>query len=439
MAPKKRKEATPSELEYDDLVELASDTEEKGERYKGGEKALRFYLKALDLYNMALKQKPNDLDVVFNVSRLRMVLAEMKDPAPSPQERTVLLHDSASGFRFILATDARNADVGYMLATTLFAQAESSSDGVMEMLEEASSILDWVFVVQYEKFQNDAKERSEISPVVEDAPPQQDMETDEPDMNVYDTAVIEESVTESVLSQTLTTHAEILILAFSTLLNEELYLKALGLLDRASVICPSDMEVWVRKAELVTAKLKITYNVAEAKEALAYLDAVIGRDEKCVEALTDKGDLMWLMGENGASVAETRTLWAKAAEAYTAALALEPCIVDIAMALADCHLGRMKAYEGENEKMEKTRSVLASNAAMYYQRVVNQVPTHGGSYLGFARATSYIVGREEECRKALRTLRKMQPWVWSEIEYDDNGVPFSENVKRLEWFKFVCL
>lgn len=49
-----------------DLLDAAQELEEKGDRYKDGPKALRFYQRASEMYSQANQLEPDLLDVLYN-------------------------------------------------------------------------------------------------------------------------------------------------------------------------------------------------------------------------------------------------------------------------------------------------------------------------------------------------------------------------------------
>lgn len=66
-APKKGGAKEPTYETYDECMEGGVDAEERGERYKDGEKAQRFYEQASELYAKALSMEENSFDAAYNL------------------------------------------------------------------------------------------------------------------------------------------------------------------------------------------------------------------------------------------------------------------------------------------------------------------------------------------------------------------------------------
>lgn len=74
-ASKKGGRAEPTYDTYDDALDGGVNAEEKGERYKDGEKAQRFYEQAAELYGRALGFNDKSYDAAYNLGRVWYVLA----------------------------------------------------------------------------------------------------------------------------------------------------------------------------------------------------------------------------------------------------------------------------------------------------------------------------------------------------------------------------
>lgn len=66
-APKKGGSKEPTYETYDECMEGGVDNEERGERYRSGEKAQRFYETAAELYAKALAMDENSFDAAYNL------------------------------------------------------------------------------------------------------------------------------------------------------------------------------------------------------------------------------------------------------------------------------------------------------------------------------------------------------------------------------------
>ncbi|EIW71251.1 hypothetical protein TREMEDRAFT_27538 [Tremella mesenterica DSM 1558] len=143
--------AEPTYDTYDEALDGGVELEEKGERYKDGDRAQRFYEKALELYRKAYDFKPT-FDAAYNQAR---VLYTLSTSFLLPPQNVELLSSAVDIYRhsMTLTTDPLLLlDAGYNLAETLSDLASIIEDlypdrtaQVRAIREEACVILGNVF------------------------------------------------------------------------------------------------------------------------------------------------------------------------------------------------------------------------------------------------------------------------------------------------------
>ncbi|KAJ3009312.1 hypothetical protein HKX48_008032 [Thoreauomyces humboldtii] len=426
--------------------------EDKGDRYATGDKAVRFYLRARDMWAHAHSLDPADMDTVYNWGRLLLLLAEFTDPAFEPAERCGLFREAAERLR---GGDARNADCLFNLAQALrgFAEVVLEEEGdageAVAALTEAEAALGEVFVLR--SASNDDVGAS-MAMDVSDGQQSQPNE-DETDTEPRATALVD----------TLTAHAQTLTMLFKEVADPEasvLYQRALDRLRTAEGILATDAnpqqtnEVHIRYAEVLAARADVVAQVqgrvdVEAFEgAVGYLDRVLAADPNNVEALCEKGDVLtsWadaVRSVNGGTqavlahleatpspLATLRTLHVRAVDAYTTAYALTPTNGTLSRTLGNAHLARIPLHPAPTESL-----VLAANAEKYYRRSV--ALGDQGMLIPLAKAIGWQ-GKEEECRKVVEAWRKKMARGDEDCHGEDDEtleVGFGPVVETWTWFE----
>ncbi|CZT05553.1 uncharacterized protein RAG0_11588 [Rhynchosporium agropyri] len=144
--PKKRSKHVQSVPETaDEYLAAGVDFEEAGEKWRGGDaaKSTRFFVRAIDCYDEALKKFPNSFDLAYNKARVQYELTQHpKLLRQLPGSLLDLLQTALTSSQFALSLNEENADALFNLAQVLTSLAEnlseSSTDGsTLDLIEEA--------------------------------------------------------------------------------------------------------------------------------------------------------------------------------------------------------------------------------------------------------------------------------------------------------------
>jgi tetratricopeptide (TPR) repeat protein len=146
MAPKKAsvskgrksKAISSSSQEFDDAndyVEAADEFESAMRKWRAGdaEKSLRFYNRALAVYEEGLKKFPKDFDLAYNKANLQYLVATdtrlLKHIVSTKQATEIdLLQQSLDSHRYALQLDQGNAEILFNTATVLTSLGEKFGD-----------------------------------------------------------------------------------------------------------------------------------------------------------------------------------------------------------------------------------------------------------------------------------------------------------------------
>ncbi|KAL7420007.1 hypothetical protein Q5752_004970 [Cryptotrichosporon argae] len=152
---KKGKRREPTYDTYDEALDGGVEMEEKGERYRDGEKAQRFYEKAAELYQKAM-QFDETFDATYNLARVQYVLASSFLLPPSALDiygSSIALYRQALGM-----TDSPllQIDACYNIAQSCTGLADAMediegervADGVAELRDAARVFLERAAVMQ---------------------------------------------------------------------------------------------------------------------------------------------------------------------------------------------------------------------------------------------------------------------------------------------------
>ncbi|KAJ3237118.1 hypothetical protein HDU78_004248 [Chytriomyces hyalinus] len=343
---KKKSEAAP--LSFDQLIDEAVESEEKGERYKDGEKAKRFFEAAAENY-AAASALTRDAACEYNLGRILLLLAEFKFPAYPPQQRKRLLLDSIARLRGAIALDnATNADCLFNLAQAIRARFEDELDDLdgpslnMKLFEdalEADKALDAAFLIQREELRKAIEMKNEAcgpgcgdhghdhshanqETLQNDSNQDSSMDQDEggDEEEGFEVVTEETPITNETLIETLVAHASLLTLVGSALLPvskdqaESAFIRAEAKLAETRVfwtdaaVEPSD--VGLARAALLVAQGEAVFEMSPKTEeassawtglfekASAVLDHVLALHPTCAEAPADKGDLQCTWAES---------------------------------------------------------------------------------------------------------------------------------------------
>ncbi|ORX33940.1 hypothetical protein BD324DRAFT_637754 [Kockovaella imperatae] len=202
---------------YDEALDGGVEMEEKGERYRDGDKAQRFYEKALDLYKMAYDYEPT-FDAAYNQARVLFTLATSFFLPPSSLS---YLTTSINLYRHAMTLTQEvllSLDAAYNLAQAILELAEVLEDlhsdkdeEVRSLRLEAVSILSQVLQGQESFLQRrtpetDAQPEDDIS----QDPPADEMELD------GDEASLEQAASYETYLPTPSTYIDTCLLSLET-------------------------------------------------------------------------------------------------------------------------------------------------------------------------------------------------------------------------------
>ncbi|ORY47378.1 hypothetical protein BCR33DRAFT_715106 [Rhizoclosmatium globosum] len=344
-AAKKKEQSEPQT--FDEFMEYAVEQEERGERYKDGDKARRSYELAVQAYAQAASYK-RDAFVIYNKGRLLLLLAEFKNPQYNLTQQRALLEDSVVTLREAIALDPEHPDSMFNLAQAikaLFERVLDNGDTVtqnhLERLSEADNLLERALVLQLAELEKSkalaaqaAFENSSCAPgcghdhdhsghshAHEESMEEVSEETGG-DEEGFEVVNQQEPVTNATIIETLVEHSSLLTLAASALYSisvqqaEVLYAKSDAKLAAARPYWddgvvnnePSDIglaraTLYVTRGEsLFEASPKTEETSAEWKSlfesAAALYDDILVRHPACAEAPADKGDLLCTWAES---------------------------------------------------------------------------------------------------------------------------------------------
>lgn len=224
---KKSKHAQQAPETADEYLAAGVDFEEAGEKWRGGDavKSTRFFIRAIDCYDEALKKFPSSFDLAYNKARVQYELTQhpkLKDQLPG--SLLDLLQTALESSRYALALKEDNADVLFNTAQVLTSLAQAFEDtrnntiDVLPLLEEALELFQRCLTLQeYHHTENLAQEeavRSSSPSVPNEIPDSEDSTTvSSPSSELPQEerwATIIEPVTNSTLLDTLLAQLETL-------------------------------------------------------------------------------------------------------------------------------------------------------------------------------------------------------------------------------------
>ncbi|KAJ3054835.1 hypothetical protein HK097_000700 [Rhizophlyctis rosea] len=497
-----RKKATakaePEPQTYEECTEEALSLEDKGDRYRDGEKARRFYERACAMYERAAGFKA-DADVLYNWARLALLLAEFSNPSYSTSEKATLFTSAIAKFRAVADLEPQNADNLFNLSQALRGQAELILDpqegqpggegNAVKLLEEAGRVLDAVFGLQKQESDNSgstatthhhhqhADDHGEFggcgtcasggNEMNVDAQPAEGGLSNEEE---YTTVAEIHAVTTDSLIDTLNTHAQVLSMLSREIAEPEsatLFNMALSKLQTAAEYaekggpeCKTGVEVQMRWAEVLSDRADVLaqnmgiVNRQLFQEAIERLDHALHLQPRNAEALCDKGDVLcsyvealrhqsaatgMVQGGSSSSSAPTaevdmNMLYAHAIDAYSAACTIEPSNGPVIVKLADVLLLRLVYIPSLAEKKQ-----FALTAAQNYQRALKLKDPNADTVnvlLHLAKALSYLDNKEEEMKYVIGQMKRAAASEGGAVGDDlDAVVGWREGVTDKAWFQ----
>ncbi|KAJ3345200.1 hypothetical protein HDU83_004297 [Entophlyctis luteolus] len=363
--------AAAPDLDVDELVEAAQEAEGQGERYGSvlarrltlngerrygtGEKARRAYEQAAGLYARAAAAAAaaaggGDADVVYNLGRVYLLLAEFQFPAYATARRRALLVDAQRALAAAARADAANADAAFNLAVAhraafeLALEGDGDGDGSavaaahVEALREADALLDRVLEMQVRQLQEASQQSSDPQCVgdgcmqdhVHHHPDENGASNDDiggesmdtggeseayPDDSEYQIFTQVAATTRETVIDTLVEHAALLTVAARNLYGmdaaqaDALYAKAEAKLDASAAFGGAEAAaVGLARAAMVVSRAEALFEAGAKtvsaidgwqrgfEAASGLYDAVIARNmapsASCAEAWADKADML---------------------------------------------------------------------------------------------------------------------------------------------------
>ena len=124
-AQKKRRDLPPETV--DEYQAAAIEHEEAGEKWRAGDatKSMRFFQRAISVYEEGLQRYPHSLDLAYNKARVQFEMATHPVLVKQIQEPLVsLLETTLASHRYALSIDSENADTLFNTAQVLTSLAE---------------------------------------------------------------------------------------------------------------------------------------------------------------------------------------------------------------------------------------------------------------------------------------------------------------------------
>ncbi|KAA8892738.1 hypothetical protein FN846DRAFT_982211 [Sphaerosporella brunnea] len=378
----------------DDFLDAGIEYEESGDRWKPGDKqkALRFYNRAIEAYQSAIRLNPRSFDATYNKARLEYKVSQEREFVPRG-ELLGLLETALQSHRECMRLDPQNEDALFNTAQVHSSLADAllnSRDGDPTTLKPAAiehlCTACEIFSKCLEKQEALFASYSQPPPAIDETM-EQDQETggvslpgqpsDDTMADAEDEqyAVIQEPVTLSTILDTLiellTTLSTLLPLLTSpsaTIATAESLLS-----DRLQALIPSlperQTEIFITAAVLRCAiaesLFRSTSDVAKWEEAIAQAFGTDWKWQESADALCAKSDAHASLAS---AVAEPALAWkhyAFSSQALGNAASLEPQKAKIYLARGDTELIRSRIECPQ--RTGQVRDVLRKNAGVFYR------------------------------------------------------------------------
>ncbi|PGH09356.1 hypothetical protein GX51_00799 [Blastomyces parvus] len=116
----------------DEYLAAGVELEEAGEKWRAGDavKSMRFFMRAIEMYDTGLRRFPNSFDLAYNKARIQFEITQHPKlvtqlPAPAVE----ILHIALKSHRHALALQQDNAEILFNTAQVLTSLAEAITDG----------------------------------------------------------------------------------------------------------------------------------------------------------------------------------------------------------------------------------------------------------------------------------------------------------------------
>ncbi|KAI9849660.1 MAG: hypothetical protein M1837_002785 [Sclerophora amabilis] len=185
---KKSQKHDPTPETADEFLAVGVDFEEAGEKWRAGDavKSTRFFRRAIDNYDEALRRFPDSFDVAYNKARVQFQITQYpKLAAQMSAPHVDLLRAALQTHREALRLKQENADVLFNTAQVLTSLAESLLERRLDpekraealtLLQEAVELFQSCLLIQEYEFSEAQAQRNEAAtsldtPMAEDATP----------------------------------------------------------------------------------------------------------------------------------------------------------------------------------------------------------------------------------------------------------------------------
>ncbi|KAK0110478.1 hypothetical protein ONS96_002087 [Cadophora gregata f. sp. sojae] len=194
---KKSKHVQAAPETADEYLAAGVDFEEAGEKWRGGDaaKSTRFFVRAIECYDEALKKFPNSFDLAYNKARVQYELTQHpKLLQQLPGSLLDLLQTALTSSKFALSLNGENADALFNTAQILTSLteklSESSTDvSTLQLIEEALQLFQLCLEVQEKQAQESAAQAQLAESMLSNASKESSIQTSQDTNNTEDGGV----------------------------------------------------------------------------------------------------------------------------------------------------------------------------------------------------------------------------------------------------------
>ncbi|EEQ86481.1 uncharacterized protein BDCG_01601 [Blastomyces dermatitidis ER-3] len=131
-AKTKRKTRNTEPESADEYLATGVELEEAGEKWRAGDavKSMRFFMRAIEMYDTGLRRFPNSFDLAYNKARIQYEITQHPKLATQlPAPAVEILHIALKSHRHALTLQQDNAEILFNTAQVLTSLAEAIIDG----------------------------------------------------------------------------------------------------------------------------------------------------------------------------------------------------------------------------------------------------------------------------------------------------------------------
>ncbi|KAJ9615410.1 hypothetical protein H2200_001485 [Cladophialophora chaetospira] len=180
---KSKKKADQALDTADDFQAAGVDFEEAAGKWRAGDavKSMRFFSRAIEVYDQGLQKFPSSLDLAYNRARVLLEISThpLLVPHLTPQPLLEVLQQALQAHRYALALDQDNPDTLFNTAQVLTAIAEAfakdpnhADTDALQPLEEALELQNRCLNIQELKLEESAEQQNEAARLESDFPVQ---------------------------------------------------------------------------------------------------------------------------------------------------------------------------------------------------------------------------------------------------------------------------